>query len=98
MGLIVSGHIVINQGNCSYMKIEHNVLSIVGQNIRMIRKSKGLSQEKLALDAGLDRSYVGGIERGERNTTVLNLFKLAQALNVSPELFFKNTSSLFERE
>lgn len=80
------------------MKVKYKVLNIVGQNIRTIRKSKCLSQEKLALDAGLDRSYVGGIERGERNTTVLNLFKLGQALNVSPEMFFKNTSSLFERE
>lgn len=43
----------------------------------------GLSQEALALEAGIDRSYLGGIERGEHNVAVMNLVKLAQALGVS---------------
>jgi transcriptional regulator with XRE-family HTH domain len=42
----------------------------------------GLSQEVLAVDAELDRSYVGGIERGEHNPTLINLQKIADALNI----------------
>jgi transcriptional regulator with XRE-family HTH domain len=44
----------------------------------------GLSQEKLAAVAGLDRTYVGGIERGERNVALINISRLAEALNVHP--------------
>ncbi len=54
----------------------------VGRNIREARKAKGLSQESLALEAGLDRSYVGGVERGERNIAVLNLARIAKALGI----------------
>jgi transcriptional regulator with XRE-family HTH domain len=54
----------------------------LGENIRRIRREKGLSQESLALVAGLDRSYVGGVERGERNIAVINLKKLAKAIGV----------------
>lgn len=57
-------------------------LKKVGRNIRESRKARGLSQEALALAAGLDRSYVGGVERGERNIAVINLRKIANALNV----------------
>jgi transcriptional regulator with XRE-family HTH domain len=44
----------------------------------------GLSQEALAVDADMDRSYVGGIGRGEHNVTVMNLVKIAEALQVKP--------------
>lgn len=53
----------------------------VGQAIRAIRKEKGISQEALADAATIDRSHLGRIERGERNLTVLNLAKIAHALN-----------------
>lgn len=56
----------------------------LGKNLRSLRARKGWSQEKLAAVAGLDRTYVGGIERGERNVAVLNLAKLAAALGVNP--------------
>ena len=54
----------------------------IGVNIRTIRLDKGLSQEALALQSGIDRSYLGGIERGQHNVAVINLEKIAQALEV----------------
>ena len=54
----------------------------LGVAIREKRKAIGLSQEALAIDAGLDRSYMGGIERGEHNITVLNVQKIANALGM----------------
>ncbi|EGR2511287.1 helix-turn-helix domain-containing protein [Vibrio cholerae] len=54
--------------------------SAVGKCIVKMRKSKGLSQEKLALQAGIDRSYVGRVERGEVNLTVEKLYNFAEAL------------------
>ena len=44
----------------------------------------GLSQEKFAYKVGMDRTYVGGIERGERNPSLRNIWKLAEALNITP--------------
>lgn len=55
-----------------------------GAAIRTLRQEKGLSQEELALDAGIDRSYMGGVERGERNVGLTNVFKIADALKVRP--------------
>ncbi len=55
----------------------------LGEAIRHFRVQSGLSQEALALEAEIDRSYLGGIERGEHNVAVMNLVKLAQALGVS---------------
>lgn len=55
---------------------------LVGKNLRYLRQAKGLSQEDLALTAGLDRTYVSGVERGVRNPTVLVLSQLANALQV----------------
>ena len=58
------------------------VLLALGAAIRRARSSRGLSQEALAVDADLDRSYMGGIERGEHNLTLMNLVKIAGALKV----------------
>jgi len=58
------------------------VLVDLGQRIRAIREKKGLSQESVALACELDRSYFGGIERGEHNVAVINLQKIANALKV----------------
>jgi transcriptional regulator with XRE-family HTH domain len=52
----------------------------LGTQIREIRKRQGLSQEQLAFYAEIDRSYIGGIERGERNVTFLTLVKIARCL------------------
>ena len=65
-------------------------LKRVGLNIKQARKEKGISQESLALAADLDRSYVGGVERGERNIAVVNLKKIADALNIPVSQLLKN--------
>jgi transcriptional regulator with XRE-family HTH domain len=55
-------------------------LSILGVRIKAMRQERGLSQENLAFEAGLDRSYIGGVERGERNITFRSLALIAKAL------------------
>lgn len=67
-------------------------LRCVGSRVRELRIAAGLSQEELADRAGLHRTYVGGIERGERNIGVLNLFGLARALKVSPSELLRGIS------
>lgn len=64
------------------MRKKNPELIKMGGNIRELRKSKGLSQEAFADNVGLDRTYVGGIERGERNIATLNLIRIAMTLNV----------------
>jgi transcriptional regulator with XRE-family HTH domain len=60
---------------------DHHRLKKLGKAIREARLERGLSQEGLAALAGLDRTYVGGIERGERNVAILNLCRIARALD-----------------
>jgi len=55
-----------------------------GRNVRRLRLRLGLSQEKLALACGLDRTYVGSVERGERNISLINIGKMAEALRITP--------------
>jgi len=56
----------------------------LGENIREIRKQKGLSQEELAFRSGLHRTYISDVERGERNVSIKNIEKIAWALGVKP--------------
>ncbi len=56
---------------------------LLGKLIRERRKASGITQERLALACGLDRSYMGRIERGEVNITVVSLYQIASALNCS---------------
>jgi transcriptional regulator with XRE-family HTH domain len=65
------------------------VLTGLGVVIREMRTEIGRSQEALAVDAELDRSYMGGIERGEHNLTLLNLQKIATALGTQPSKMLK---------
>jgi transcriptional regulator with XRE-family HTH domain len=55
-----------------------------GERIRTLRKQAGWSQEELADACGLHRTYVGAVERGERNVSLINIVQLAQALRVKP--------------
>lgn len=64
-----------------------------GQQVRAIRKGQGLSQEQLAHLADLDRSYMGGIERGERNVSLDNIHRIARALGTTPAAFFPQPES-----
>jgi len=57
--------------------------------MRELRLKANLSQEELADRAELDRSYIGGVERGERNVSLVNIHKIARALNVGPDVLFQ---------
>ena len=59
-----------------------DICLLVGQNLRRLRQAKGWSQEDLALTAGVDRTYVSGVERGVRNPTVRVLCQFGAALGV----------------
>jgi transcriptional regulator with XRE-family HTH domain len=65
-----------------------NGRGLVAWNLRRIRVKRGLSQERLAFDSGVDRSYVGGLERREENPTVDVLDRLAKTLSVHVSEFF----------
>jgi transcriptional regulator with XRE-family HTH domain len=65
---------------------------IVANNLRRLRRSKSLSQEELADRAGINRNYVGMLEREENSATIDMLEKLANVLNVDPMEFFKRPS------
>ena len=69
-------------------KRDEAITADFGRRLRELRTKKGLSQEALALDCGLDRTYIGGIERGERNVSLVNIEKIAAALGVSVRVLF----------
>jgi transcriptional regulator with XRE-family HTH domain len=62
-----------------------------GLHLKKLRLARGLSQEQLGLIAELDRTYISGIERGVRNVSLANIFKIARALNVEPAKLFAVT-------
>lgn len=64
------------------MSSNHRVQIAFGLAVRKSRANAGVSQEKLAARAGLNRTYVGDVERGERNVSVVNMQKIAKALGV----------------
>lgn len=61
---------------------------LVGQNLKRVRVAQAVSQEQLAFDAGVDRSYLGGIERGDENPSVDTLEKIARILSIELLEFF----------
>ncbi len=60
-----------------------DILERFGHRVRELRQAKGLSQEAFAADCGLDRTYMGGIERGERNLALRNIDLIAKTLGMS---------------
>lgn len=68
----------------TYTKDEKAFLLEIGNRIRDLRIEADLSQEKLAFESELDRTYIGSVERGERNISVINLRKIAKALKYKP--------------
>ncbi|WP_058867015.1 helix-turn-helix domain-containing protein [Chloracidobacterium thermophilum] len=65
------------------MERQQDILVRFGARVRELRLSKGYSQESFAAKCGLDRTYIGGIERGERNLALRNIENIAQALDMS---------------
>jgi len=65
------------------MQSKEEILIKFGERVRKIRKEKGLSQEQLAFKADLHRTYIGMIERAEKNITLINIQKIAKALEIS---------------
>ena len=63
---------------------EAQLLKNFGDRVRSARLTLGLSQEKLGLNCGLDRTYISGIEHGKRNISLINIHKIAAALHIAP--------------
>lgn len=70
--------------------MDKDIRKIVGNNIRLLRLQLKISQEELASRAELHRTYVGGVERGERNPSILIIAKIAKALDVNPRELMSN--------
>lgn len=70
--------------------MRHDLLQRFGTRVRELRKSRGWSQEFLAEQADLDRTYIGGIERGERNVSLENIARIAHALKMDLSALFRD--------
>jgi len=68
-----------------------DIRQLVGQNVRRLREAAGITQAKLSAEMERDRSYISGLELGQRNPTVLTLWHLAQALGTQPKAFFEES-------
>jgi len=65
------------------------ILRLFGERLRELRTERNLSQERLAELAGLDRNYIGQIERAERNVALVNIVRIAKALEIEPAELFR---------
>lgn len=72
------------------MNIEYQ--QVFGKRVRELRKERGLSQVELASKVGIDRSYMGFLERGERNPSLEMIAKIAEALSVTPDELLKQSA------
>lgn len=80
------------------MELEDKLKLSIGKLLKQYRVLKNISQEKLALDSGIDRTYISLLEKGKRNITVKMLFLLCKTLEVKPSEFLNEieTSTVFE--
>jgi len=76
------------------MRKKHPALIKIGKRIRELRKERGFSQEGFAYEVGLDRTYMGSIERGERNLAAINLIRIAKALKIEVGELFPTVKTL----
>lgn len=67
------------------MRQGSGIIAVLAENVRTLRKASGLSQEALALEAELDRTYISQVERAKRNVTIEVLERLAAALETTPD-------------
>ncbi len=67
------------------MAISTDPRAVLGRSVRELRLQRGFTQEELADRAHLHRNYVGGVERGERNVSLINIVEIARALSVRPK-------------
>lgn len=74
---------------CGYFMRNREILQKFGQRVRELRKEKNLSQEQLSYMADLHRTYIGMIERAEKNITLINIEKIANSLKISIDDLFK---------
>jgi len=65
------------------------ILKRFGETVKRLRAQKGWSQEDLAAKCGLHRTYIGSIERGGRNVSLLNIEKIAKTLNITPSVLLQ---------
>ena len=72
-------------------------LKLFGETVRRFRQINNQSQEELADCAGIDRSYLGAIERGEHNLALLNIIKIAKGLGISPHKLLEGYASSKEK-
>lgn len=72
---------------------DHEILNVFGENVRRFRRLLNISQEELAHRANLHRTYIGMIERAEKNITLVNMKKIANALEVSIEDLIKDSNN-----
>jgi len=69
---------------------ETQLVMVFASNVRRLRTERGMSQEQLAEAAGVHRTYVGMLERGEKNVTIYNIERIAKALVVDPSILLKH--------
>ncbi|WP_299211331.1 helix-turn-helix transcriptional regulator [uncultured Dokdonia sp.] len=75
------------------MESKHEILNLFGENVRKYRRLLNISQEELAHRAELHRTYIGMIERAEKNITLVNIEKIANALEVKIEDLLKHSDN-----
>lgn len=79
------------------MKSTDRIQIAFGKAVRKARKAQGISQEGLADLAGLHRTYVGDVERGERNISLLNMSKIAEAMHIKLNVLVKDSENLLRK-